>query len=60
MTDDVFEDLRYFLATSGVKLPLKLVNQIEATALTNRNTYIRAWYEGERLLRFREAGLWRH
>ncbi len=52
MTDDVFEDLRYFLATSGVKLPLKLVNQIEATALTNRNTYIRARYEGERLLRF--------
>ena len=47
------ENLRYFLATSGVKLPLKLVNQIESTALTNRNTYIRAWYDGvERLLRF--------
>ncbi len=30
MSDDVFEDLRYFLATSGVKLPLKLVNQIDA------------------------------
>jgi len=44
------ENLRYFLATSGVKLPLKLVNQIESTALTNRNTYIRAWYDGvERL-----------
>jgi hypothetical protein len=53
MRNDVFEDLRYFLATSGVKLPLKLVNQIESTALTNRNTYIRAWYdESERLLRF--------
>jgi hypothetical protein len=52
MSDDVFEDPRYFLATSGVKLPLKLVNQIEPTALTNRNTYIRAWFEGERLLRF--------
>jgi hypothetical protein len=53
MSDDVFEDLRYFLATSGVKLPLKLVNRIESTALTNRNTYIRAWYDGsERLLRF--------
>jgi hypothetical protein len=53
MSDDVFGDLRYFLATSGVKLPLKLVNQIESTALTNRNTYIRAWYDGsERLLRF--------
>jgi len=53
MSTEVFEDLRYFLATSGVKLPLKLVNQIEPTALTNRNTYIRAWYdEAERLLRF--------
>lgn len=53
MSDGVFEDIRYFLATSGVKLPLKLVNQIEPTALTNRNTYIRAWYDGrERLHRF--------
>jgi hypothetical protein len=46
-------DCRYFLATSGVKLPLKLVNQIESTALTNRNTYIRAYYDGgEQLLKF--------
>ncbi len=53
MSDENFEILRYFLATSGVKLPLKLVNQIEPTALTNRNTYIRAWYDGsDRLLRF--------
>jgi Family of unknown function (DUF6156) len=53
MSNENFENLRYFLATSGVKLPLKLVNQIESTALTNRNTYIRAWYDGsERLLRF--------
>jgi hypothetical protein len=37
---------RYFLATSGVKLPLKLVNEIEADALSNRNTFIRATYDG--------------
>ena len=44
---------RFFLATSGVKLPLKLVNEIEPDALTNRNTYIRAFYGAdERLLRF--------
>ena len=36
---------RYFLATSGVKLPLKLVSEIEPDALTNRNTYIRAHYD---------------
>jgi len=44
---------RYFLATSGVKLPLKLVNEIEADALSNRNTYIRAYYDAAGvLLRF--------
>ncbi len=54
MADDSL-DCRYFLATSGVKLPLKLVNQIEPAALTNRNTYIRAFYDGEgRLLRFQK------
>jgi hypothetical protein len=37
--------IRYFLATSGVKLPLKLVNEIEANALSNRNTFIRATYD---------------
>ena len=45
--------IRYFLATSGVKLPLKLVNEIEPNALSNRNTYIRAIYDAEgRLVRF--------
>jgi hypothetical protein len=44
---------RYFLATSGVQLPLKLVNEIEADALSNRNTFIRATYDGAgRLARF--------
>lgn len=47
------ETIRYFLATNGVKLPLKLVNEIEPDALTNRNTFIRASYDGEgKLLRF--------
>jgi hypothetical protein len=53
--DDDFLDCRFFLATSGVKLPLKLVNQIEPEALTNRNTYIRAFYDqGGRLQRFQK------
>ncbi|PPQ36756.1 hypothetical protein CH337_07325 [Rhodoblastus acidophilus] len=44
---------RYFLATNGVKLPLKLVNEIEPEALTNRNTFIRADYDDAgQLLRF--------
>lgn len=41
---------RYFLATSGVKLPLKLVNEIEPDALSNRNTFIRASYDSAGLL----------
>jgi len=44
---------RYFLATNGVKLPLKLVSEIEPEALANRNTFIRAEYDAaDRLLRF--------
>ncbi|MCW2285268.1 hypothetical protein M2323_003165 [Rhodoblastus acidophilus] len=44
---------RYFLSTSGIKLPLRMVNEIEQDALSNRNTYIRADYDGDgRLLRF--------
>jgi hypothetical protein len=36
-------------------LPLKLVNQIEPEALTNRNTYIRAFFdESGRLSRFQK------
>ncbi len=42
---------RYFLATSGVKLPLKLVNEIDPGALSNRNTYLRAHYDAEGNLR---------
>ncbi len=52
---DEFLDCRYFLATSGIKLPLKLVNPIEPDALTNRNTYIRAFFDPVgRLLRFQK------
>ncbi len=40
---------RFFVSYTGVKLPLKLVNPIEADALSNRNTFIRAY--------FNEAGL---
>lgn len=45
-------ECRYFLSYSGVKLPLALITPIDAAAIRNRNTYFRAWYEGERLLGF--------
>ncbi len=38
-------DYRYFVTYSGVKLPLRLVNPLEAAELDNRNTYFRAEYD---------------
>jgi hypothetical protein len=41
------EDLecRFFVSYSGVKLPFNLVNAIAAEALSNRNTFIRAYFD---------------
>lgn len=36
---------RYFTSYSGVKLPLKLVGELEAGDMGNRNTYFRAGYD---------------
>ena len=52
MSDETQDDCRPFVTYTGVKLPLRLVNPIEPDALSNRNTYIRAWVgAGDRLLR---------
>lgn len=40
-------ECRFFATYSGVKLPLQLVTPIEADALRNRNTYMRAYFDGE-------------
>jgi len=37
--------LRYFLTYSGVKLPLRMTEEIKADALTHRNTYFRAGFD---------------
>lgn len=37
---------RHFVSYTGVGLPLRLVNPIEAAALSNRNTFIRAYFDG--------------
>lgn len=41
---------RFFVSYSGVKLPLKLVNEITGDSLANRNTYYRASYDQENRL----------
>jgi hypothetical protein len=39
MTQEQAITRRYFVSYSGIKLPLKLVNEITEHALHNRNTY---------------------
>ncbi|RAU20652.1 hypothetical protein CU669_17060 [Paramagnetospirillum kuznetsovii] len=38
---------RYFQSYSGVKLPLKLVNPLDEGDLENRNTFMRAYFDGQ-------------
>lgn len=52
MTTTKFAETKFFLSYTGVKLPLKLVGELDEAETRNRNTYIRAHYdEGERLTR---------
>lgn len=44
-------DQRFFVSYTGVKLPFTLVNPIAAHALSNRNTFIRAYFDGAGVLR---------
>ena len=44
-------DCRYFISYSGVKLPLKLVNELEDEShLENRNTYFRGFFDTDQRL----------
>ncbi len=53
MTDEDPQSCRYFVSYTGVKPPVKLVNPLELADLSNRNTFIRAFYdEHERLVGF--------
>ena len=45
MVDQASEDCRFFTSYTGVKLPFNLVNAIAAEALSNRNTFIRAYFD---------------
>lgn len=38
---------RYFVSYSGIKLPLKLVNEITEDSLNNRNTYYRSSFDAQ-------------
>ncbi len=49
MTTDALTT-RYFTSYSGIKLPLKLVGELTADDMRNRNTYYRGSFDAERLL----------
>lgn len=38
-------DCRFFVTYTGVTLPFNLVNAIDPESLTNRNTFIRAYFD---------------
>lgn len=45
MANETNLECRFFVSYSGVKLPFNLVNAIAAEALSNRNTFIRAYFD---------------
>ncbi|MEQ1638301.1 MAG: DUF6156 family protein [Methylococcales bacterium] len=47
MHPDSITEWRYFVSYSGVKLPLKLVNEIPVASLNNRNTYYRVYFDAQ-------------
>jgi YD repeat-containing protein len=45
--------LRFFVTYTGVKLPFKLVNELQANEVENRNTFFRGYFdEQDRLTGF--------
>jgi hypothetical protein len=47
MCNDLQGKCRYFVTYSGVKLPLKLSQPLDEDALSNRNTYFRAYFDDQ-------------
>lgn len=45
MVQEAQQDCRFFVSYSGVKLPFHLVNPVAEEALSNRNTYIKAYFD---------------
>jgi hypothetical protein len=45
MSDEIPGRCRYFLSYNGVKLPLKLVAELEPAQTENRNTFFRGYFD---------------
>jgi len=56
MTEAVSDTCRYFVSYSGVKLPLKLLSELDLTQLGNRNTFFRGYFDGcDRLVKLQKV-----
>jgi hypothetical protein len=44
-SDGIGGKYRYFVTYTGVKLPLKLVNELQASEVENRNTFFRGYFD---------------
>jgi Family of unknown function (DUF6156) len=38
---------RFFVTYSGVKLPLKLISELQASEVENRNTYFKGYFDAQ-------------
>jgi hypothetical protein len=47
MSQEQTAPFRYFVSYTGIKLPLKLVNEISEQGLHNRNTYYRSLFDDQ-------------
>jgi hypothetical protein len=47
MNSEEQTECHYFVSYSGIKLPLKLVNEISEVGLINRNTYYRGYFDAQ-------------
>jgi hypothetical protein len=55
MADAISGTCRYFVTYSGVKLPLRLLNELDASQLENRNTFFRGYFDAqERLVKLQK------
>lgn len=56
MSGQVTDTCRIFVTYSGIKLPLKLVNELTVADTENRNTFFRGYFdEQERLTRLEKV-----
>lgn len=56
MSSEASATCRFFVTYSGIKLPLKLMNELDEAGLQNRNTFFRGYFDTqERLIKLEKV-----